>query len=114
MTTTISPRSRLLRLAEAIATPHRLDRYLELVNPMLSARDLRAEITHVRRVTPDTVTIELRPTRQWRGFTAGQFVTVGVVVDGVRHTRCYSPACSQYRADGRVELTVKAQQGGVV
>jgi ferredoxin-NADP reductase len=91
-----------------------LDRYLELVNPMLSARELRAEVTQVRRDTPDTVTLELRPTRQWRGFTAGQFVTVGVVVDGVRHTRCYSPACSQYRADGRFELTVKAQEGGVV
>ncbi|WP_068274206.1 ferredoxin reductase [Aldersonia kunmingensis] len=117
MTTTIPERSArrgLMRLAEAIATPHSVDRYLELVNPMLSARDLRAEVTHVWRDTPDTVTLELRPTRQWRGFTAGQFVTVGVVVDGVRHTRCYSPACSQHRADGRIELTIKAQEGGVV
>ncbi|MCX5042840.1 ferredoxin reductase [Aldersonia sp. NBC_00410] len=106
--------SRLMRLAEAMATPHSLDRYLELVNPMMSARELRAEVTEVWRQTDDTVTLTLRPTRQWRGFTAGQFVNVGVVVDGIRHTRCYSPACSQYRRDGRFELTVKAQEGGVV
>ena len=105
---------RLLALAETLVTPHQLDRYLELVDPMVTARDLRAEVTEVRRSTPDTVTLTLRPTRQWDGFAAGQFVQVGVVIDGIRHTRCYSPACSQYRADGRIELTIKAHPDGIV
>jgi ferredoxin-NADP reductase len=35
-------------------------------------------------------------------------------IDGVRRTRCYSPSCSQHRADGRIELTVKAHPEGVV
>jgi ferredoxin-NADP reductase len=103
-----------LRLFEALATPHGVDRYLELVNPMLTVRELRAEVTEVRRTTPDSSTMTLRPTRQWRGFTAGQFVQVTVVVDGVRRTRCYSPSCSQRRADGRFELTVKAHPDGIV
>ncbi|MFE3291259.1 ferredoxin reductase [Rhodococcus sp. NPDC059234] len=97
-----------------MATPHQLDRYLELVNPMATVRDLRAEVTEVRRTTADTVTLTVRPTRQWAGFAAGQFVQVGVVVDGVRHTRCYSPACSQHRDDGCIELTVKAHPQGLV
>jgi len=118
--TTVAParptRRRLspLALFEALATPHGVDRYLELVNPMLTVRDLRAEVTDVRRSTADTVTLTLRPTRQWRGFHAGQFVQVTVEIDGVRRTRCYSPACSQHRADGRIELTVKAHPDGVV
>jgi ferredoxin-NADP reductase len=103
-----------LNVLESLATPHGLDRYLELVNPMLTVRDLRAEVTNVHRPTADSVTIELRPTRQWLGFTAGQFVQIGVVIDGVTQTRCYSPTCSQYRADGRFELTIKAQAGGTV
>jgi len=103
-----------LALFEALATPHGVDRYLELVNPMLTVRDLRAEVTDVNRSTDDTVTLTLRPTRQWRGFHAGQFVQITVEIDGVRRTRCYSPACSQYRNDGRIELTVKAHPGGVV
>ncbi|HEY8826935.1 MAG TPA: ferredoxin reductase [Jatrophihabitantaceae bacterium] len=103
-----------LALFEALATPHGVDRYLELVNPMLTVRDVRAEVTEVRRSTADTVTLTLRPTRQWRGFQAGQFVQVTVDVDGVRRTRCYSPACSQYRDDGRLEFTVKAHPEGVV
>ncbi len=51
-----------------------VDRYLELVNPMLTVRELRAEVTEVHRSTADSVTLTLRPTRQWRGFRAGQFV----------------------------------------
>jgi ferredoxin-NADP reductase len=99
---------------EALATPHGVDRYLELVHPMLTVRELRAEVTEVRRNTADSVTLTLRPTRQWKGFEAGQFVQLTVEIDGVRRTRCYSPACSQYRADGRFELTVKAHPEGLV
>jgi ferredoxin-NADP reductase len=75
---------------------------------------MRAEITDVTRSTSDTVTLTLRPTRQWKGFAAGQFVQISVDIDGVRRTRCYSPACSQYRADGRIELTIKAHPQGLV
>lgn len=104
-----------LRLFEALVTPHGVDRYLELVNPMLTVRELRAEVTGVRRSTADTVTLTLRPTRQWGGgFQAGQFVQVTVEIDGVSRTRCYSPACSQYRADGNIELTIKAIPQGLV
>jgi ferredoxin-NADP reductase len=104
----------VLQLLEALTTPHGVDRYLELVNPMLTVRELRAEVTDVRRATADSVTLTLRPTRQWRGFQAGQFVQVTVDIDGVRRTRCYSPACSQYRADGKLELTVRAHTDGLV
>jgi ferredoxin-NADP reductase len=102
-----------LALFESLATPHGVDRYLELVHPMLTVRDLRAEVVEVRHQTPDTVTLTLRPTRQWKGFTAGQFVQVHVVIDGVRHTRCYSPATSQHHRGG-FEITVKRQPDGIV
>jgi ferredoxin-NADP reductase len=105
---------RALKFVEALATPHGIDRYLELVHPMLTVRELRAAVTHVDRGTPGSVTLTLRPTRQWRGFTAGQFVQIEVDIDGVRRTRCYSPCSSQHRSDGRIELTIRAQDRGVV
>jgi stearoyl-CoA 9-desaturase NADPH oxidoreductase len=108
-----SPLRAVGAVLEAVATPHGIDRYLELVNPMLTVRELRGEVTAVRRPTADTVVLAIRPTRQWRGFRAGQFVQVTVVIDGVRRTRCYSPSSSQH-ADGRFELTVKAHPGGLV
>ncbi|RJO77587.1 ferredoxin reductase [Nocardia panacis] len=103
----------LVGLLQTLTTPHPLDRYLELIRPTLTARDLRAEIVEVRRAAADSVTITLRPTRQWRGHAAGQFVRIGVVIDGVRHTRCYSPVDPE-GGERRLRLTVKAHPGGLV
>lgn len=112
--TALKAKFSLVNMVEKLATPHALDRYLELVNPMLTVRDMRAKVTRVERFTKDTVTLELQPTRQWKGFEAGQFVQIGVVINGVRHTRCFSPANSQHSKDGRIELTIKAHPDGFV
>jgi ferredoxin-NADP reductase len=115
MTALVPRRSaRLASLAEALLTPHGMDRYLELLDPMLVRREIRGVVTGVRRQTADTVTLTLRPSRAWRGFSAGQYVRVSVDIDGVRRTRCYSPAGSQHARDGRLELTIKADPQGLV
>ena len=84
-------------LAEALTTPHGVDRYVELVRPAFSLREVRAEVVAVRRATARSVTLTLRPNANWQGFRAGQFVRLSVEIDGVRHTRCYSPASSAPR-----------------
>jgi len=104
--------SKLASIAEALLTPHGMDRYLELIDPMLVRREIRGVVTDVRRQTADTVTLTLRPSRAWRGFTAGQYVRVSVDIDGVRRTRCYSPVGSQH--GGALELTIKADPEGLV
>ena len=107
---------RLLRsgLLEALAYPHGVDRYVELVRPLLVKRDLRAEVTAVRRQTPKSVTLTLRPNDNWRGLRAGQFVNLSIEIDGVRETRPYSPASSQHAADDALELTVSTHPEGKV
>ncbi|MGW4534210.1 ferredoxin reductase [Nocardia sp. NPDC004340] len=99
---------------KTMTTPHPLDRYLELVRPTLTRRSMRAEITHVRRSAVGSVTLTLKPARQWTGHVAGQYVQIGVVIDGVRHTRCYSPVNADGRRDRHIELTVKAHPQGLV
>jgi ferredoxin-NADP reductase len=91
-----------------------MDRYLELIDPMLVRREIRGLVTAVRHQTDDTVTLTIRPSRAWRGFGAGQYVRVTVEIDGVRRTRCYSPSCSQHTRDGLLELTIKADPQGLV
>lgn len=94
--------------------PYGIDRYLELVRPDLTVRDARARVVAVHRQTPRSVTLIARPNAAWMGFEAGQFVRVGVEVDGVRRTRTYSPACSQHRSDGLLELTITVHPEGLV
>ncbi|MBT0566693.1 ferredoxin reductase [Williamsia sp. CHRR-6] len=99
---------------EATLAPHPVDRYLELVDPMITWSDLRARIVDIERRTPRTITLILTPTRQWTGFTAGQYVQLSVVIDGVRQTRCFSPANAEGGRGGRIELTITSHDGGLV
>ncbi len=101
-------RSRLLGL---LTGPHGVDRYTELVDPMWTTED-RATVVRVRRSTPRSVTLWLRPNHPVAGHRAGQFVTLTVEIDGRRHTRCYSPA----NAEGAelIEITVACHDDGTV
>jgi hypothetical protein len=101
----------VIGLLEALTAPHGLDRFLELVDPTWSVCEVRARITEVRRSAPGSVTLRLAPNRNWLGFRAGQHVAFTVDVDGVRRTRCYSPACSADCGDGELEFTVAAEPG---
>jgi ferredoxin-NADP reductase len=108
--------SRLLRssFVDLLVGPHGIDRYLELIRPQLTVRDARAEVIGVRRQTERSVTLTLRPNRVWSGHLAGQFVRVGVEIDGVRRTRTYSPACSERGSRSELELTVTEHPEGLV
>jgi stearoyl-CoA 9-desaturase NADPH oxidoreductase len=100
-------------MVDLLLGPHGVDRYLELISPRLTIADARAEVIGVRRQTPRSVTLTLRPNAAWPGFDAGQYVAAGFEIDGVRRTRTYSPAGSQH--GGReLELTVTEHPSGVV
>ncbi len=102
----------------ALTSPHGVDRYLELVNPLWAAHEVRARVVRVRRETLDTTTLTLHPTTTWTGFRAGQHVQLGVEVDKVRHTRCFSISSSDLRerlsGDRTFEITVRGHDEGLV
>jgi ferredoxin-NADP reductase len=100
-------------LLEAVAGPHGIDRYLEQISPTLVIGECRAEVVGVDHGSADSVTLALRANRAWQGLRAGQFVQVSVEIDGVRHSRCYSPASAE--DSGReLEITVKRHPDGQV
>jgi ferredoxin-NADP reductase len=101
-------------LVDRLTAPHGVDRYLELVHPTWTVREVRAEVVRAQRQTPGTVTLALRPNEAWTGFAAGQHVVVGVEIDGVVHDRCFSLAGSPHDPEGLLELTIKANPEGRV
>jgi stearoyl-CoA 9-desaturase NADPH oxidoreductase len=106
-----------LRLADKVAcltTPLTPDDYLGLINPLWSSRKLRGRVEAVQPETKDAVSLTIRPGRGWTAHRAGQFIRVGVDVDGVRHWRTYSLSSAPERGDGRFTITVKAAPGGIV
>jgi ferredoxin-NADP reductase len=103
----------MTQVAQAVVTPLVPADYLDLVAPLRAGADLRARVLGVVPETRDAVTLVLQPGRDWVGHTAGQYVRIGVDVDGVRHWRAYSLTCPP-ADDGRIRITVKAMPDGKV
>jgi ferredoxin-NADP reductase len=60
-------------------------------------------------------TLTLKPTSTWRGHRAGQFVQLGVEVDGARRTtRCFSVSSPDSRPGDEFTITMRANPDGVV
>ncbi|MFD8471605.1 ferredoxin reductase [Streptomyces globisporus] len=112
--TSTALRGRAWKLLEMVTTPLLPSDYLDLVSPLRAGADLRGRIEAVHPETSDAATVVIRPGRGWRGHTAGQYVRIGVDVDGVRLWRAYSITSPTGRQDGRITITVKAIPDGKV
>ena len=104
----------LWRVAEAVTTPVVPADYLDLLAPMRQGADLRGRIVSVTPETRDAATVTIRPGRSWRGHIPGQYIRIGVDVDGVRNWRAYSLTSPVAAADGLISITVKAIPDGKV
>jgi ferredoxin-NADP reductase len=107
-------RNALRRVAEAAVTPLELHDVLDVFHPLRGGRPgLQGRIVSITAETAESATILVRPGRDWAGHVPGQYVRVGVDVDGVRLWRTYSLTHGP-RRDRCLSFTVKAIPGGVV
>jgi len=109
------------RLLASITTPLLPEDFAGLLNPLWSTTSLRGRVVAVHRETDRATTLRIRPSRGWAGHQAGQYVRIGVDVDGVRNWRTYSLSCPEPSSsrrhpsdDGCLSITVQALPGGVV
>jgi len=107
-------RRRALDAVRSLFTPLLPDDYLELINPLWSTQELRGRIERIERETSDAVTVLIRPGYEWMGHRPGQYLRIGVVVDGVHHWRAYSLTTDPGRPDGLIGITPKLVESGVV
>src|SRR3954470_9520905 len=107
-------RRRALGAVRSLFTPLLPDDYLELINPLWSTQELRGRIERIERETPDAVTVVIRPGWEWPGHEPGQYLRVGMVVDGVHHWRAYSLTSDPGRPDGCISITPKLVPEGKV
>src|SRR3954462_6622845 len=86
----VALRDRVLRLVEFATTPLLPTDYLDLIDPLPSGAAPRRRIEAVPPETRDAATLVIRPGRGWVGQRTGQYIRIGVDVDGVRQWRAYS------------------------
>ena len=93
-------RRRALALARSFTSPLAPDDYLELINPLWSTRELRGRVERIERQTAQAVTVLIKPGWEWPGHQPGQYVRLGIEVDGKHHWRAYSLTSDPGRPDG--------------
>jgi ferredoxin-NADP reductase len=107
-------RQRALHAVRSLFTPLLPDDYLELINPLWSTQELRGRIERIDQETSDAVTVLIRPGYEWMGHRPGQYLRIGVIVNGVHHWRAYSLTTEPERPDGLIGITPKLVDAGKV
>jgi stearoyl-CoA 9-desaturase NADPH oxidoreductase len=107
-------RRRALRVAQSFTSPLLPDDYLELVNPLWSTRELRGRVERVERASANAVTVTIKPGWEWEGHEPGQYLRLGIEVDGIHHWRAYSLTSDPECPGGCISITPKLVPGGKV
>lgn len=105
-------RRRALDAARALTTPLLPDDYLELLNPEWSTRELKGRIEEIRPETEDACTVVVQPFFPWQGHWPGQYLRIGVEVDGIRHWRAYTLTSDPDHPEGKLSITTKCVPEG--
>lgn len=109
-----NPVFRALRaVAGRITTPLLPDDYLQLANPLWSARELRGRIVEVRRETTDSATLVIKPGWGFHfDYQPGQYIGIGLLVEGRWRWRSYSLTSTPVTRQRTITVTVKAMPEG--
>lgn len=100
-------------LAARATTPLLPDDYLKMLNPLWSARELRGLIVDVHPETADSATVTIKPGWGFSGrYRPGQYVGIGLRIDGRWHWRSYSLTSVPRRENKNITITVKATPEG--
>ncbi|MGV0743399.1 ferredoxin reductase [Mycolicibacterium sp. XJ870] len=112
--TASTPKVNVLRgLVARATTPLLPDDYLKLLHPLWSARELRGQVVDVRKETEDSATVTIKPGWGFSGdYQPGQYVGIGLHIDGRWHWRSYSLTSVPRREADLISITVKATPEG--
>jgi stearoyl-CoA 9-desaturase NADPH oxidoreductase len=112
--TALTPKVNVLRgLVARATTPLLPDDYLNLLNPLWSARELRGVVVNVLAETEDSATVTIKPGWGFSGdYQPGQYLGIGLRVGGRWHWRSYSLTSIPRRDKKLISITVKATPEG--
>ncbi len=112
--TEVGPVATLRSAAARLTHPLLPDDYLQLLNPLWSARELRGKVVEVRKETEHAATLVIQPGWGWNGeYRAGQYIGIGTKRNGRWHWRSYSLTSTPVQArDKTISITVKAMPEG--
>ncbi|MGI8678975.1 MAG: ferredoxin reductase [Jatrophihabitans sp.] len=105
-------RRQVSRIGRVLTSPLLPDDYFALIKPRFSTRELTGTVLRIRKEHGDAATIVIKPNFDWPAHRPGQYLRIGMEIDGIRHWRAYSITSDPDHPEGIVSITVKHAGGG--
>ena len=105
-------RRQVTRIGRAMTTPLLPDDYFALIRPTWSTRESTGTVVRTIKHHGDAVTVVIRPDFRWTPHQPGQYLRIGMEINGIRHWRAYSLTSDPGHPGGLVSITVKNTEGG--
>lgn len=105
-------RRQVSRIGRAMTTPLLPDDYFALIKPHWSTREMTGTVVRVRRQHGDAATVVVKPDFAFPPHKPGQYLRIGMEIDGIRHWRAYTITSDPNHPEGVVSITVKYTDGG--
>ena len=105
-------RRQVSRLGRALTTPLLPDDYFALIKPKWSTRELTGRVVKVRPEQGNATTVAVCPDYPVPAHRAGQYLRIGMEINGIRHWRAYSITSDPNHPKGLLSITVKFTEGG--
>lgn len=100
-------------LLQAVITPDQFDFWSRELGSTAAWNRCIARVVDKKIEANNTVSLTLKPNKNFAGFTPGQHVNVSALIKGVRITRSYS-ITNTPNAKGLVEITIRQEPQGVM
>lgn len=89
---------------------------IETFNAEKNQFNIAAKVVEIINERNDVLSVKLKPSKNWKGFVAGQFIEITLKINAVFYTRIFSISSSvqQFKKDKTITLTIQNQDNGKV
>ena len=105
-------RRQVSRIGRVMTNPLLPDDYFALIRPHWSTREVTGSVVRVVKENGDASTIVIKPDFPIAAHQPGQYLRIGMEINGIRHWRAYSLTSDPKHPGGLVSITVKHTPGG--
>jgi ferredoxin-NADP reductase len=100
------------QVGRVLTNPLLPDDYFALIRPTWSTRESTGTVVRVQEEPGNAATVVIKPDFAWKPHKSGQYLRIGLEINGIRHWRAYSLTSDPEHPHGLVSITVKHTDGG--
>ncbi|MCW2497928.1 ferredoxin reductase [Jatrophihabitans sp.] len=105
-------RRQVSRIGRVMTSPLLPDDYFALIRPRWSTREVTGTVVRVNKERGNASTVVIKPNFPLEPHLPGQYLRLGMEINGIRHWRAYTITSDPDHPEGFISITSKHTEGG--